>query len=72
MAYAPLKKCWDEEYDCNNNEHGKCLALNNTKFNRECPFYKSVKNTPPENLVYHSLSIRGCDGMDALKGEDYE
>lgn len=33
-------KCEQERTDCKANREVYCIALDNTKFKRDCPFYK--------------------------------
>ena len=35
-----LKECKQKRTDCLMNDNGKCVGLNNTEFNKKCPFYK--------------------------------
>lgn len=35
--------CKQEKNDCKANKDGCCLALLNTEFRRECPFYEKKK-----------------------------
>ena len=38
---SDLPECSQNRLDCMSNKKGCCVALNNTKFNKKCPFYKS-------------------------------
>lgn len=39
--------------------HGGCIALNNTKFTRPCPFYLEWEKVRPEDRKYHATQIGG-------------
>ena len=52
--------------DCNNNRHDICIALTDTYFgNKECPFYKSRKDTSAYDMMEYQVT------NDELKKRGY-
>jgi len=50
-----MKSCNDMRKDCNNRtKSGYCIALADTKFKKQCPFYKSKSDTSKGEMdCYH-------------------
>lgn len=52
--------CSHPKQDCCNMEsHGGCIALNNTKFKRPCPFHLPWDKVKPEDRKYHAVTLYG-------------
>lgn len=55
--------CYQHKTDCNNYVPmtGVCIALSNTMFDKDCPFYCSVKDTAEKDYRFHAMKGREDD-----------
>lgn len=58
MSVARFPVCRDGKADCFAFRDGKCSCLKDTRFNKVCPFYKSVKQVTEEDPNFFRREYR--------------
>lgn len=78
MSDTKYPKCEQELIFCNNNIEGKCYCLEDTNFNKVCPFYKKrdkedLTSIPSDNKSGEkNISINGNNKFEVkMLGTDY-
>lgn len=65
--YYGLKKCEQYKASCLMNVDGKCVGLNNTRFEYACPFYKNQREMSTAEIETYD---DGC--MNGFKQKEPE